>query len=115
MAHEPRWVHLEQQSWAKFANKIPGREEEARATLIRLRRVPADDHRIELELLEIKAATIFDQETETARFPNTKTKFQLNVAQYKELFIVRHLNLRLLIACLLQVIQQLTGINLISE
>lgn len=42
---------------------------------MRLRRVPASDHRIELELLEIKAATIFDQETEIARFPNAKTKF----------------------------------------
>jgi hypothetical protein len=64
-------------------------------------------------LLEIKAATIFDQETSAARFPNAKNKFQLSLAQYKELFIVRHLNRRLIIACLLQIIQQFTGINAI--
>lgn len=92
---------------------IKGREEEALATLVRLRRVSPDDFRLKLELLEIKAATIFDQETGDARLDHIKSPFMKNVRQYLELFTVRNLNRRLLIACLLQIIQQFTGINAI--
>ena len=90
-----------------------GREEEAKRTLVRLRRVPADDQRVRLELLEIKAATIFDHETEAERFPGVNSRFALATKQYMELFIVPHLRKRMLIACLLQIIQQFTGINAI--
>lgn len=90
-----------------------GREDEARSTLVRLRRVSPDDHRLQLEFLEIKAATIFDQETEAARFGHVGSRFMVAVYQYLELFTIRSLNRRLLIACLLQIIQQFTGINAI--
>lgn len=87
------------------------REEEARATLIRIRRVPETDDRIRLELLEIKAAAIFDHETTRAMYPNITSPIRLTFEKYKSLFVVRHLNRRLLIACLLQVIQQFTGMS----
>lgn len=90
-----------------------GREEETLTTLIRLRRVPANDPRIRLELLDIKAACIFDAEVVEAKFPGNYSRFNLAWKQYKELFTVRHLNRRLVIACLLQIIQQFTGINAI--
>ncbi|KAJ5747111.1 uncharacterized protein N7511_008807 [Penicillium nucicola] len=87
------------------------REDEARNVLCRLRRVPESDSRIRLELLEIKAATIFEQETRAAKYPNSKGKLQVAMREYKDLFVLRHLNRRLFIACMLQFIQQFTGIN----
>ncbi|KAH6887680.1 sugar transporter [Thelonectria olida] len=96
----PRWLVMKD------------REEEARETLVRIRRVPATDDRIRLELLEIKAAALFDKETTTARYPNM-AGFRLSYERYKSLFTVRHLNRRMVVACLLQIIQQFTGINAI--
>jgi MFS family permease len=56
---------------------------------------------------------MFDEEVVAAKFPGVTSRFLLSVKQYKELFVVRHLNRRLIIACLLQIIQQFTGINAI--
>ncbi|KAH7155917.1 sugar transporter [Dactylonectria macrodidyma] len=101
LPYSPRWLVMKD------------REEEARATLIRIRRVPATDDRIRLELLEIKAAALFDQETTAIMYPGIVSPFKLAFERYKSLFTVRHLNRRLIIACLLQIIQQFTGINAI--
>lgn len=90
-----------------------GREEEVRSTLLRLRRVDPNDARLTIEILDIKAACIFDNESLTARFPGITSRFTLALRQYQEIFVVRHLNRRLIIACLLQIIQQFTGINAI--
>jgi hypothetical protein len=84
------------------------REEEARDTLVRIRRVPETDDRIRLELLEIKAAALFDKETTAVRYPDM-AGFRLSYERYKSLFTVRHLNRRMIVACLLQIIQQFTG------
>ncbi|CAG8961353.1 hypothetical protein HYFRA_00013814, partial [Hymenoscyphus fraxineus] len=89
------------------------REEETISTLLRLRRVPASDPRIRLEMLNIKAVVIFEQESTEARFPSVTSRVTLAMNKYKELFLVRHLNRRLVIACVLQIIQQFTGINAI--
>ncbi|KAH6991408.1 sugar transporter [Ilyonectria sp. MPI-CAGE-AT-0026] len=101
LPYSPRWLVMKD------------REEEARATLIRIRRVPATDDRIRLELLEIKAAAMFDQETTAAMYPGIESPVRIAFERYKSLFTVRHLNRRLVIACLLQIIQQFTGINAI--
>jgi hypothetical protein len=85
------------------------REDKARDVLCRLRRVPESDYRIRLELLEIKAATIFEQESRATKYPNSKGKLQVAMREYKDLFVLRHLNRRLFIACMLQFIQQFTG------
>lgn len=89
------------------------REEEAQATLVRIRRVPETDPRIRLEVLEIKAAAVFDRETTKVLFPNAKTEFEITMQRYKSLFTERHLNRRLFISCFMQFIQQFTGINAI--
>ncbi|KAF8854257.1 sugar transporter [Acephala macrosclerotiorum] len=101
LPYSPRWLMSK------------GREEEVMSTLCRLRRVPATDPRVKLEFLDIKAACIFDSESVTARFPGINSRFTITLKQYQELFIVRHLNRRLIIACLLQIIQQFTGTNAI--
>ncbi|TDZ36618.1 Sugar transport protein MST8 [Colletotrichum spinosum] len=101
LPYTPRWLLMKD------------RESEARATLVRIRRVPGDGPRVQLELLEIKVAAEFDRETTATLYPDVTSRFRLTVERYKSLFTVRHLNRRLMIACLLQIIQQFTGINAI--
>ncbi|KAH8680743.1 sugar transporter [Xylariales sp. PMI_506] len=101
LPYSPRWLMLKD------------REEEALKTLARIRRVPENDWRLQRELLEIKAASIFDRETVAEKYAGVNSKFKIMVSQYTELFTDPHLNKRLLIACLLQIIQQFTGINAI--
>ncbi|KAK8229834.1 sugar transporter [Phyllosticta capitalensis] len=94
-----------------FLPYSPRRNDEAFETLCRLRRVGPEDHRVAAELMEIKVAATFDKENLAVRFPGVTSPVQLAVKQYVELFVVRHLNRRLIIACLLQIIQQFTGIS----
>ncbi|KAJ0313357.1 hypothetical protein COL516b_000293 [Colletotrichum fioriniae] len=87
------------------------REEDALATLVRIRRVPPTDARLKLELTEIKVAARFDIETTAELYPGVTSRLKLTLDRYKSLFVVRHLNRRLVIACLLQLIQQFTGLS----
>ncbi|GKT83698.1 general substrate transporter [Colletotrichum tofieldiae] len=111
LPYTPRWLLMKGQTFLLYSGNH--REEEALTTLVRIRRVPQTDPRLKLELLEIKVAARFDNETTAEMYPGINSKFQLTVQRYKSLFVVRHLNRRLLIACLLQIIQQFTGINAI--
>jgi hypothetical protein len=78
---------------------------------MRLRRVDATDHRITLELLEIKAAKMLDEQITFEKYGEGASRFHVSLNEYKELFTVRHLRKRTMIACLLQFIQQFTGIS----
>ncbi|KAL4799974.1 general substrate transporter [Aspergillus venezuelensis] len=102
--------------WLPFSPRwlvMKDREDEALTTLSRIRRVPATDHRVQTEILEIKASALFDKETTAATYPNIRSPTRLSYERYKSLFVHRHLAHRMLIACLLQLIQQFTGINAI--
>ncbi|KAK4938324.1 hypothetical protein LTR10_021208 [Elasticomyces elasticus] len=101
LPYSPRWLMNQ------------AREDEALSTLVRLRRVPATDYRLKLEFLEIKAARMFDEQTRLEKYGATASNLAVSLNEYKELFTVRHLRKRTMIACLLQVIQQFTGINAI--
>ncbi|KAE8407196.1 sugar transporter [Aspergillus pseudonomiae] len=101
LPYTPRWLVMK------------NREDEAISTLSRVRRVPRSDNRIIQGMLEIKESAMFDDETTAAMFPGVTSPIRLSYERYKSLFTFRHLNRRLLLACLLQLIQQFTGINAI--
>jgi hypothetical protein len=63
-----------------------------------------------MEILEIKAARVFEQETTRSK-NDGKSGFQIALWEYIELFTLPHLRKRTIIACLLQIIQQFTGIS----
>ncbi|KAL4806395.1 sugar transporter [Aspergillus unguis] len=102
--------------WLPFSPRwlmMKDREDEALTTLSRIRRAPRTDRRVQTELLEIKALAVFERETRSSLHPNITSSVRLSYEAYKSLFVQRHLNRRLLIACLLQLLQQFTGINAI--
>ena len=101
-----RWLfHVEP------TNPQAGREDEALQTLVRLRRVPVTNYRLMAEFLEIKAARLFDQQTKIDKYGEGLSDFYIALQQYKELFTASHLRKRTMVACLLQVLQQFTGIS----
>lgn len=90
-----------------------GREQEARYVLGKLRILPENDPNLEQEMLQIKAGAMFDELTMQEKFPEAKTHNQRALQLYKELVTQRHLAKRLFVACFMQVLQQLSGINAI--
>lgn len=100
-----------------LTKSVPGREDDALTTLVTLRRVPQTDHRLQAEFLEIKAARMFDQQTKIEKYGENipmLSPFQVALREYKELFVVSHLRKRTMVACLLQILQQFTGISKFS-
>ena len=89
----PRWLMMKH------------REEEALASISRLRRLPSTDPLVRAEFLEIKAAVMFDEETERelvgagGRWAPWKNLFAPNMFR------------RLILGCGMMIFQQFTGIN----
>lgn len=54
---------------------------------------------------------MFDQQTKNDKYDKDVSRFYIALNEYKELFTVGHLRKRTMVACLLQVIQQFTGIS----
>ena len=92
-------------------DSLVDREEEARRVLVQLRRLPAVDYQLTIEFLEIKAARLFDQQTKMEKYGENTSRLYVALQEYKELFTVHHLRKRTMVASLLQVLQQLTGIS----
>ncbi|KAJ5495360.1 hypothetical protein N7539_000476 [Penicillium diatomitis] len=89
----PRWLMMKH------------REEEARAALSKLRRLPPHDPLLQAEFLEIKAAVQFDEETEAELVGAGGA-----LAPWKALFAPNMFK-RLVLGCGTMICQQFTGIN----
>ncbi|KAJ5908503.1 sugar transporter [Penicillium taxi] len=91
----PRWLMMKH------------REEEAIASLSKLRRLSPNDPLLRAEFLEIKAAVMFDEETEREAVGSGG-----RLAPWKSLFAPNMLK-RLGLGCFMMIFQQFTGINAI--
>jgi MFS family permease len=89
----PRWLMMKH------------RDEEAKAVISRLRRLPENDPLVQAEYLEIKATVMFDEETER-ELVGTGGVW----APWKSLFAPNMLK-RLVLGCGMMIFQQFTGIN----
>lgn len=89
----PRWLMLKH------------REEEAIASLCKLRRLDANDPMLRAEFLEIKAAVMFDEETQAEQIGQGGM-----LAPWRAL-LVPNVFKRIFLGCSMMVFQQFTGIN----
>ncbi|KAJ6446970.1 sugar transporter [Purpureocillium lavendulum] len=104
MPFSPRWlIHHD-------------REGEARQVLASLRGLSQDNELVELELLEIKAQSLFEKRTVAEKFPSlgqqsTWNTFKLQFVAIKALFETKPMFKRVIVATVTMAFQQFTGIN----
>lgn len=95
------------------------REDEALATLARLRSTSTDDIRVRIEFLEIKALRDFEVETARIKYPDYQdgsfmSNFKIGFYDYASLITNPSLRRRTMAACLTMTFQQWNGINAIN-
>ncbi|KAJ5682104.1 Major facilitator superfamily domain general substrate transporter [Penicillium maclennaniae] len=104
----PAWILFFGMFWFPFSPRwlmMKHRDEDALASLSKLRRLPATNPLVRAEFLEIKAAVMFDEETESEAIGAGGT-----LAPWKALFAPNMLK-RLFLGCGTMICQQFTGIN----
>lgn len=95
-----------------------GRDEEAKATLAWMRKLPEDDMLIQAEYLEIKAESVFEKKAFAREFPRmaeegNKSAFKEQIAQYVSCFRTKDNLKRVATAWLIMFFQQWSGIDAI--
>ncbi|KAF2161428.1 hypothetical protein M409DRAFT_69778 [Zasmidium cellare ATCC 36951] len=90
-----------------------GREDEALATLSRLRALPRDHELVQVELHEIKAEVEFERQAFAKRFPNIQRNsvWRNELAQYTNIFQTKDSSKRVAIGGLVMFFQQWSGID----
>ncbi|KAJ6104777.1 Major facilitator superfamily domain general substrate transporter [Penicillium sp. IBT 18751x] len=104
----PAWILFFGMFWFPFSPRwlmMKHRDEDALASLSKLRRLPATNPLVRAEFLEIKAAVMFDEETESEAIGAGGA-----LAPWKALFAPNMLK-RLFLGCGTMICQQFTGIN----
>jgi sugar porter (SP) family MFS transporter len=95
-----------------------GREQESLAIIASLRRLPESDLLVQMEFLEVKAQKLFEDRVSAHDYPDLQdgsrsSNFKLGLAGYKSLFTNPANLRRTLVAILIMLFQQWTGINFI--
>lgn len=93
-----------------------GRDEEAKSTLAWMRKLPVDDLQVQIEYLEIKAESVFEERAFAAAYPSLaekekKSVFMHQVAQYANCFRTKDNLKRVCTAWLIMFFQQWSGID----
>ncbi|KAK3615934.1 hypothetical protein LTR56_026299 [Elasticomyces elasticus] len=90
-----------------------GKDEEALATLAKLRSLPEDHELVQIEYLEIKSEVLFERQNFAKQFPDVKIDsiFRREVAQYITIFRNRDSFKRVALGCLVMFFQQWSGID----
>ncbi|KAM3448353.1 hypothetical protein MY3296_007887 [Beauveria thailandica] len=106
MPYSPRWL-------VKVA-----RDEEAKATLAWMRKLPIDDKVVQVEFMEIKAESVFEKKAFARDFPkmadaSRQNAFKEQMAQYINCFRTRDNFKRILTGFLVMAAQQWSGIDAI--
>ncbi|KAK3181815.1 hypothetical protein K4F52_006882 [Lecanicillium sp. MT-2017a] len=106
MPYSPRWLV-----------KV-GRDDEAKATLAWMRKLPQEDPLVQAEYLEIKAESVFEKKAFARDFPRmaeegSKSAFREQVAQYVHCFRSRDNLSRVVTGFLIMFWQQWSGIDAI--
>ncbi|KAM3487107.1 hypothetical protein MY3957_009598 [Beauveria namnaoensis] len=106
MPYSPRWLV-----------KV-GRDEEAKATLAWMRKLPVDDKVVQVEFLEIKAESVFEKKAFARDFPkmadaSRQNAFKEQIAQYINCFRTRDNFKRIATGFLVMAAQQWSGIDAI--
>lgn len=106
MPPSPRWLMKEE------------REQECLNTVAWLRDLPVSNELVTIEFLEIKAQHMFEVETSRELYPqyqgdSFRDRFHLGLHSYASLFTSKSMRKRCLIAIMVQLFQQWSGINAI--
>ena len=104
----PAWILFFGMFWFPFSPRwlmMKHREDEALAALSKLRRLPGSDPLVRAEFLEIKAAVMFDEQSEQELVGSGGV-----MAPWKALFAPNMFK-RLMVGCWTMIFQQFTGIN----
>ena len=106
MPQSPRWL----------VNQ--GRDEQTRAVIAGLRRLPPDSNLVEIEYLEIKAQRLFEQRVSERDYPTLQdsslsSRIKLGFRSYMSLFKSGSNFKRTSVAVLIMTLQQWTGVNFI--
>ncbi|KAM3434431.1 hypothetical protein NHJ13734_006001 [Beauveria thailandica] len=106
MPYSPRWLV-----------KV-GRDEEAKATLAWMRKLPIDDKVVQVEFMEIKAESVFEKKAFARDFPkmadaSRQNAFKEQMAQYINCFRTRDNFKRISTGFLVMAAQQWSGIDAI--